>query len=74
VISVRLLSKQEVAEYLQARGYDPTDEILDGSSCWRAPCGIHMTVPELPPDGVTPMYWLEDRVAEIESEGRKRGN
>lgn len=74
MISVRLLSRREVADYMQAKGYEEADETIEGHSCWRSPCGLHLFVPELPPDGMTAEYWLEDRVAEIDAEARRRAN
>jgi hypothetical protein len=74
VIAVKLLTKDEVAAYMQALGYERADETISGHSCWRSPCGLHLFVPEIPPDGVTAEYWLVDRIAEIDAEARRRAN
>lgn len=74
MISERMLPKEEVAEYLHVNGYEQVDSEIDGHSLWKGPSGLFLTVPEIPPDGVTCERWLLERISELEMASRQFAN
>ena len=66
MISVHLLTKDQVAQQLKSLGCSQSDETIEGCSCWKTRCGFHFLVPELPPDGMTGEWTLEEIIAEME--------
>ncbi len=74
MISVHLLTREECAERLTSLGYEAADRTIEGHSCWKAPCGTHMLVPELPPDGMVAEDRLMEQVSEIKALNRLKAH
>lgn len=64
MISVHMLTKEEVADRLTKIGCQPSEETIDGCSCWGTRCGHYFLVPQIGPDGMTAEYILEEIIAE----------
>lgn len=58
MISVRLLTRDEVAAQLESIGCERAENLLPEHSTWKSPWGDHYFVPEIGPDGMTPAYVL----------------
>ena len=67
MIAVHLLTKEAVAERLAEFGCSYVDCGIEETSGWKTPWGFHFTLPELPPDGMTPEYILDDTIEEIKA-------
>lgn len=68
MISVRLLTQDEVAAQLQAEGCDPVrQQAIPEHSLWRTAYGQAFLVPEIGPDRMTAAPSLERIIASIRS-------
>jgi hypothetical protein len=65
MISVHLLSREEVAEKLIALGCQKINQTVNAHSFWTTAWGDHFFLPEIPPDGMTAEWTLQECIAEI---------
>lgn len=67
MISVHLLTREEVAARLEREGCTRHTESIPEHSCWQTAWGYFFLVPEIGPDGMTPEWDLEDMLAELKN-------
>lgn len=74
MIAEHLLTEDEASERLRGAGYEPASLSFEGHSAWKAPCGLHLLVPHLPPDRMVCERTLMERMAEMDAHARRLAN
>ena len=65
MISIYLLTKEQVAKALVEKGCTELPSPLPEHSAWRSPWGTAFLVPQVGPDLMTAAFKLEDIIEEI---------